>query len=61
MHLSTEESPVSWMVILFGEVGGGVPEYLSSGEVSVKSSSKTIQLESNGLSILLHGVNGVIW
>ena len=33
VHLSTEESPASWMVTLFGEVGGGVPEYLSSGEV----------------------------
>ena len=33
MHLSTEESPASWMVKLFGEVGRGVPEYFSSGEV----------------------------
>ena len=30
VHLSTEESPISWMVKLFGEVGGGVPEYFSS-------------------------------
>ena len=33
VHLSTEESPASWMVKLFGEVGGGVPEYFSFGEV----------------------------
>ena len=25
MHLSIEESPASWVVKLFGEVGGGVP------------------------------------
>ena len=30
---TTEESPASWMVKLFGEVGGGVPEYFSLGEV----------------------------
>ena len=33
MHLSTEDSPASWMVKLFGEVCGGVLEYISSGEV----------------------------
>ena len=33
MHLSKEESPASWVVKLFGEVGGGVPEYFSSGEL----------------------------
>ena len=33
MHLSTEELPASWTVKVFGEVGGGVPEYFSSGEV----------------------------
>ena len=33
VHLSIEESPTSWMVKLFGEVGGGVPEYFSSGDV----------------------------
>ena len=25
MHLNIEESPASWVVKLFGEVGGGVP------------------------------------
>ena len=33
VHLSTEEWPATWMVKLFGEVGGGVPEYFSLGEV----------------------------
>ena len=32
VHLSIEELPASWVVKLFGEVGGGVPEYFSSGE-----------------------------
>ena len=30
MHLSTEESAVSWMWELFGEVGGDVPEFFSA-------------------------------
>ena len=30
-HLGLEESLASWMVKLFGEVGGGVREYSSSG------------------------------
>ena len=43
VHLSIEESPASWVVKLFGEVGGGVPEYFSSGEFfSVKDAVKVI-------------------
>ena len=30
MHLSTEEPAANRMLELFGEVGGGVPEYFSS-------------------------------
>ena len=55
MHLSIEELPASWVVKLFGEVGGGVPEYFSSGEFFFsklcsksyheKTVLKTLQLE----------------
>ena len=54
VHLSTEESPASWMVKLFGEVGGGIPEYFSSEKffdkqcsmkLSPENSSKTLQLD----------------
>ena len=51
MHLSTEESPASWMVKLFGEVGGGVSERsIPINDVCMKkllgeNSSKTLQLE----------------
>ena len=52
MHLSTEESPESWMVKLFGGVGGGVPEYFSLKTINdvvksyrEKSVIKTFQLE----------------
>ena len=31
MHLSTEEPAASRMLETFGEVGGDVPEYFSSG------------------------------
>ena len=31
VQLSIEEPAVSWLLELFGEVGGDVPEYLSSG------------------------------
>ena len=30
VHLSTEEPAAAWMLELFGEVGGDVPEYFSS-------------------------------
>ena len=43
MHLSIEELPAFWVVKLFGEVGGGVPEYFSSGEFfSVNDAVKVI-------------------
>ena len=55
VNLSTEEPAASWMLELFGEVGGAVQEYFSSGEVlsindAVKSYceklvKKTLQLE----------------
>ena len=55
MHLSIEELPASWVVKLFGEVGGGVPEYFSSGDffsvndavkvIMRKTVLKTLQLE----------------
>ena len=32
VHLSTEEPAASWMWDLFGEVGGDVSEYFSSGK-----------------------------
>ena len=33
VHLSTKEPAASWMLELFGEVGGDVPEYFASGEI----------------------------
>ena len=33
MHLSTEKPAASWMLELFGVVGGDVPEYFSFGYV----------------------------
>ena len=33
VQLSTEEPAASWMLEVFEEVGGDVPEYFSSGEV----------------------------
>ena len=48
MHLSIEELPASWVVKLFGEIGGGVPEYFSSGEFfSVNDAVKVIMKNSS--------------
>ena len=56
MHLSTEEPAASWMLELFEEIGGDIPEYFLFGYVffsindavkklSLENSSKTLQLE----------------
>ena len=50
MHLCTEVPAASSMLGLFGEVGGGVPEYFSSEKYVRKSYRekivlKTLQLE----------------
>ena len=55
MHLSTGLSPASLMVKLFGEVSGGVPEYLSLGEdfqnsYREKTVLKTLQLEFSNVA-----------
>ena len=62
MHLSTEESPASWMVKLSGEIGGGVPEYFS-GEVLVKSYREKTVLKSLQLEfrILLVRAKFQVW
>ena len=42
MHLSTEEPAASRMLELFREVGGGVPEYFSSGTHFAKIEDKKV-------------------
>ena len=42
MNLSTGESPASWMMKLFGEVGRDVSEYFSETDDVVKSYSKNV-------------------
>ena len=42
VHLITEEPAASWMLKLFGEVGGDVPEYFSGEVVSKNDAVKII-------------------
>ena len=42
MHLSTEEPAVSRTLEAFGEVGGDVPEYFSSGTHFAKIEDKKV-------------------
>ena len=42
MHLGTEEPAASKMLEPFGEVGGGVPEYLSSRTHFAKIEDKKV-------------------
>ena len=58
MHLSTEERAASWVLELFREVGGDVPEYSSSDKFSindaVKSYHEKIVLKTLQLEISNH-------
>ena len=51
MQLSTEESPASWMVKLFGEVDGGIPEYFSSEKFFDKQCSMKLSPENSSKNI----------
>ena len=46
VHLCTEVTAASWLLVPFGEIGGDVPEYFSSENDAVKSYCKNLIIKN---------------